>query len=119
MKKTIIILLVLFTVTLLCSCSLVSEEDSLAKQELDEANAKIEELEYENEELQYDYDILEDEYYASSYDDGYVLNTNTKKFHHTWCSSVEDMSEKNKEAFNGTRDEAISMGYDPCGRCNP
>ncbi len=49
----------------------------------------------------------------------YVLNTNTHKFHHTWCSSVDDMKEKNKRAFHGTRDEVIGMGYEPCKRCNP
>ena len=29
------------------------------------------------------------------------------------------MSEKNKYYFNGTRDEAIAQGYEPCKRCNP
>ena len=49
----------------------------------------------------------------------YVLNTNTHKFHVPSCSSVSDMSEKNKYYFNGTRDEAIAQGYEPCKRCNP
>ena len=49
----------------------------------------------------------------------YVLNTNTHKFHYPSCSSVNHMSEKNKQYFTGTRDEVISMGYDPCKRCNP
>lgn len=49
----------------------------------------------------------------------YVLNTNSKKFHYPSCSSVDQMSEKNKAFFNGTRDELISRGYDPCGRCHP
>ena len=49
----------------------------------------------------------------------YILNTNTKKFHYTTCSSVNDMKEKNKQEFFGTRDEAISNGYFPCGRCKP
>lgn len=35
------------------------------------------------------------------------------------CSSVNDMKEKNKQEFFGTRDEAISNGYSPCGRCKP
>ena len=50
---------------------------------------------------------------------GYILNTNTKKFHYPTCSSVNDMKEKNKQEFFGTRDEAISNGYSPCGRCKP
>ena len=47
----------------------------------------------------------------------YILNTNTKKFHYPTCSSVNDMKDKNKQEFFGTRDEAISNGYSPCGRC--
>lgn len=49
----------------------------------------------------------------------YVLNTNTKKFHYPTCSSVNQMSEKNKQVYSGSRDEIISMGYVPCKRCNP
>jgi competence protein ComEC len=49
----------------------------------------------------------------------YILNTNTKKFHYPSCSSVKQMSEKNKAYFTGTREELIAKGYDPCGRCNP
>lgn len=49
----------------------------------------------------------------------YVLNTNTKKFHYPTCSSVDDMKEKNKQIYTGSREEVISMGYVPCKRCNP
>lgn len=49
----------------------------------------------------------------------YILNTNTKKFHYPTCSSVNDMKEKNKQEFFGTRDETIALGYPPCGRCKP
>ncbi len=49
----------------------------------------------------------------------YILNTNTHKFHYPGCSSVDDMSESNKQSYTGTREEVIAMGYDPCGRCNP
>ncbi len=49
----------------------------------------------------------------------FVLNTNTKKFHTPTCGSVSDMKEKNKQYFQGTREELINQGYDPCGRCNP
>lgn len=48
----------------------------------------------------------------------YVLNTNTKKFHYPTCSSVDDMKEKNKQIYTGSRDEVINMGYVPCKRCN-
>ncbi len=49
----------------------------------------------------------------------YILNTNTKKFHLSGCSSVNQMAENNKKKYSGTRDEVIDMGYTPCGRCNP
>ena len=48
----------------------------------------------------------------------YIGNKNSKKFHEPDCSSVDEMKEKNKkELFS--RDEAIDLGYDPCGRCKP
>ena len=49
----------------------------------------------------------------------YVLNTNTKKFHYPYCSSVPTIKQKNRKDFTGSRDELIGMGYDPCGRCKP
>lgn len=49
----------------------------------------------------------------------YVLNTNTMKFHYPTCSSVDDMKEKNKQIYTGSRDDIINMGYIPCKRCNP
>ena len=49
----------------------------------------------------------------------YVLNTNTRKFHYPECSSVDRMSEKNKQTVTDTRDDVIAQGYDPCGNCNP
>ncbi len=52
-------------------------------------------------------------------DADYIANKNTYKFHHTWCSSVKDMKEKNKWYYNGSRDELINIGYKPCGNCNP
>ena len=49
----------------------------------------------------------------------YILNTNTKKFHMPTCSSVSDMKDKNKQEFEGSREEVINMGYSPCGKCHP
>ena len=54
-----------------------------------------------------------------SNDQTYILNTNTKKFHYPTCSSVKQMKDKNKQEYSGTREEVISMGYDPCQNCNP
>ena len=49
----------------------------------------------------------------------YILNTNTKRFHYPSCSSVDEMKDKNKQEYTGTRDELITEGYKPCGRCKP
>ena len=49
----------------------------------------------------------------------YVLNTNSKKFHVPSCSSVGQMSPKNREDVEDTRENLIANGYDPCKRCNP
>ncbi len=49
----------------------------------------------------------------------YILNKNTHKFHYPTCSAVKKMKEKNKVSFSGTRDEAVSKGYSPCGICKP
>lgn len=49
----------------------------------------------------------------------YVLNTNTLKFHNPDCRSVNQMKDKNKQVFTGSRDEIIAMGYSPCGNCHP
>ena len=51
----------------------------------------------------------------------YVGNANprSRKFHHFWCSSVDQMAEHNKVFFYGGREEPISQGYVPCKKCNP
>ena len=49
----------------------------------------------------------------------FILNKNTKKFHKDGCSGVKDIKERNKTTYIGTREEVISMGYEPCQRCKP
>ena len=49
----------------------------------------------------------------------YVLNKNTKKFHVPSCSSAKDITEENKEIYKGSREDLVSQGYEPCGRCHP
>lgn len=56
---------------------------------------------------------------ADTSENTYILNTNTRKFHRTGCSSVNKMSEKNKQTYTGSRDELIAEGYSPCKICNP
>lgn len=49
----------------------------------------------------------------------YILNKSSMKFHKITCSSVETISEKNKEEYYGYRSELIEQGYKPCNSCNP
>lgn len=49
----------------------------------------------------------------------YVLNTGTMKFHYPGCSDVAKIAPQNYATLDGTRDNAISQGYSPCGHCNP
>ena len=55
---------------------------------------------------------------APSSKSSYIGNRNTKKFHYSYCSSVNQMKDTNKVPIS-SREQAISQGYDPCGRCNP
>ena len=49
----------------------------------------------------------------------YVLNTSSKKFHLPSCSSVNDIKNKNRKDYTGSRESLISQGYSPCKKCNP
>ena len=54
----------------------------------------------------------------TAFDTLYIANVKTKKLHLSDCSSVKDMSEKNK-LFLFDRDAALSLGLVPCKRCSP
>lgn len=56
---------------------------------------------------------------GSSEERTFVLNTNTHKFHDPSCSSAKDTKASNKENYEGSRDDLIDQGYEPCQRCNP
>ena len=56
---------------------------------------------------------------AEEKDISYIGNKNTYRFHYPECKSVSQMKDKNKVYLSGTRDEVISMGYEPCQNCNP
>ena len=49
----------------------------------------------------------------------YIININSGVFHKPTCISVAKMSEKNKKAYTGNRQDLISQGYQPCHICNP
>lgn len=52
-------------------------------------------------------------------EENYILNIKSKKFHYTDCSGLENAKKKNLEEYNGTRNNLIKEGYEPCGTCNP
>jgi DNA-entry nuclease len=47
----------------------------------------------------------------------FVINTNTKKFHLSTCSSVSMMADHNRKEFVGTVADLVEQGYSPCKRC--
>lgn len=49
----------------------------------------------------------------------FILNTNTMKIHRPECSSVGQMSEKNKQKTSSSIDELEAAGYECCKKCNP
>ena len=48
-----------------------------------------------------------------------VLNIHTNRFHHSYCKSTDDIKETNRRERYCTRDELISIGFSPCGNCQP
>lgn len=59
-----------------------------------------------------------DETTTDSTETQYIGNKKTREFHYLDCSSINDMKTSNKITLNN-RQEAIDMGYSPCGRCKP
>ena len=58
-------------------------------------------------------------YNTENYNYKYVLNNKSMRFHHPYCSSVNEISENNKSISDETRETLIELGYKPCGSCNP
>ena len=49
----------------------------------------------------------------------YVLNISSKKFHTPDCGSAANISDKNRDEVECTREELIYRGYEACGICKP
>lgn len=49
----------------------------------------------------------------------FVLNTRTLKFHSPDCENIADISDWNKETYEGSRNALIDRGYEPCKGCKP
>ena len=48
----------------------------------------------------------------------YCANINSKKFHLPDCGSVETIKQENR-LYLSDKNELISLGYEPCKKCNP
>ncbi len=48
----------------------------------------------------------------------YIVNTDSKVFHHPWCSFAEKISEENIKLIHNNAYELIEAGYKPCGKCH-
>lgn len=57
--------------------------------------------------------------FAADNSSKYVLNKNSKKFHLSSCSSVNDMAKKNKIFSDESPEEIMAKGYVPCKKCHP
>ena len=49
----------------------------------------------------------------------YVLNVKSGRFHLPECSGAKSIKQNNRKELNADREELLSMGYIPCGQCNP
>ncbi len=49
----------------------------------------------------------------------YVVNTNTGKFHRTYCRYVGEIADHNRWVVHIDRQELIDQGYVPCKVCKP
>ena len=49
----------------------------------------------------------------------YILNVKSKRFHRPDCPGVQDISEKNRAEYTGSRNRLVEDGYKPCGSCHP
>ena len=51
--------------------------------------------------------------------EGYILNTDSMKFHYLDCPSTKNIKDENKEYSTDDRDALVDQGYSPCGNCKP
>lgn len=49
----------------------------------------------------------------------YILNKNSKKFHKSDCNQGKQITDNNRENYNGSRADLIEKGFEPAGCCQP
>ncbi|MCI7611926.1 MAG: nuclease [Selenomonadaceae bacterium] len=55
---------------------------------------------------------------GAAYASGYLLNTQSGKFHYASCRTIKHPNSA-KFVPVESREEAVDQGYKPCGVCNP
>ncbi|MGM9539225.1 nuclease [Anaerovibrio sp.] len=55
---------------------------------------------------------------GAAYASGYLLNTQSGKFHYASCRTIKHPNSA-KFVPVESREEAIALGYKPCGVCRP
>ena len=53
------------------------------------------------------------------YEDMYVLNTSSGKFHYSDCINTLLIDTKNREHRYETKEQLVAQGFKPCGTCKP
>lgn len=56
---------------------------------------------------------------ADESDAAYIVNTKSGKFHKPDCPSAQEIRPENRMETGQSREELLSQGYEPCGRCKP
>ncbi|MDE5755072.1 MAG: VanZ family protein [Oscillospiraceae bacterium] len=49
----------------------------------------------------------------------YWINTDSGKFHSASCHTIKNQEDPHWQVYSGNREDLISLGYDPCGVCEP
>ncbi len=47
----------------------------------------------------------------------FILNRNSQKIHRPSCAAVQQMSEKNRQHYEGSLELLLAQGYETCGEC--
>lgn len=54
-----------------------------------------------------------------SFEQTFILNTNTHRIHYPDCRAIRDMNPENMKEVHGTVEQFRAEGYTPCGICHP
>ena len=49
----------------------------------------------------------------------YILNSDSKVYHHPWCAYTDIIDAENRETVNASKDVMLQKGFKPCSRCKP